>query len=234
MRHGKKYRAATDKLKDLKDLTLDEAVKLVKESAYAKFDETVEVAVRLGVDPKHADQMIRGTVALPNGTGKSIKVLVLAKDERLEEAKAAGADFAGNDEYIEKIKGGWTDVDMIIATPDMMPKLGPLGKILGPKGLMPNPKAGTVTQDVAKAVKEFKAGKIEYRVDKTGNINVPVGKVSFSEDGLQQNVLVFMDAIMKARPASAKGTYLKNASICSSMGPGLQLSTTDLVAKLRK
>ncbi len=233
MRHGKKYRNAIEKVKGARDLSLEDAIKLVKENAYAKFDETVEMAVRLGVDPKHADQMVRGTVALPNGTGKSITVLVLAKDEKLEEARAAGADHAGNDEYLEKIKGGWTEIDMIIATPDMMPKLGPLGKVLGPKGLMPNPKAGTVTQDVAKAVKEFKAGKIEYRVDKTGNINVPVGKVSFSEEGIQQNVLVFMDAIMKARPASAKGTYLRNASICSTMGPGMHLNTTELVARLK-
>lgn len=233
MKHGKKYRAAKEKVAERRELAIDEAVKLVKENAFAKFDETVEMSVRLGVDPKHADQMVRGTVALPNGTGKSVRVLVIAKDEKLEEARAAGADHAGNEDYIEKIKGGWADIDVIIASPDMMPKLGPLGKILGPKGLMPNPKAGTVTPDVGKAVKEFKAGKIEYRVDKTGNIGVPIGKVSFTEQALVENALAFMDAVIKARPSASKGTYLKNASISSTMGVGLKLSTAELIARLR-
>lgn len=233
MKVGKKFKAAREAVGPKQPRGLVEAVKLVKENAFAGFDETVEVAVRLGVNPKHADQMVRGTVALPHGTGKTVRVLVITKGEKEQEARDAGADHVGNDEYLEKLKEGWADVDVIVATPDMMSKLGPLGKILGPRGLMPNPKAGTVTPDVAKAVKEIKAGKIEYRVDKTGNVAVPVGKISFSEEALQENVMAFMAAIIRAKPTTAKGTYLKNASICSTMGAGVRLSTQDLVTVIK-
>lgn len=233
MKVGKKYKAAREKIGPKDPHGLEDAIKLVKESAYAKFNETVEMAVRLGVNPKHADQMVRGTVALPNGTGKTVRVLVITVGEKEQEARDAGADYVGSDEYFEKLKEGWSDVDVIVATPDMMSKLGPLGKILGPRGLMPNPKAGTVTQDVASAVKEIKAGKIEYRVDKTGNVAVPIGKVSFSEEALRENAMSFMSAIMRAKPTTAKGTYLKNASICSSMGAGVKLSTQELIASLK-
>ncbi len=233
MKHGKNYSNARKKMGEKLPVPLELAVKAIKESAYAKFDETVEVAVRLGVDPKQADLMIRGTVALPNGTGKKVRILVIAKDEKLEDARNAGADHAGNDEFLEKLKGGWADIDVIVATPDMMGKLGPLGKVLGPKGLMPNPKAGTVTADVARAVREIKAGKIEYRVDKTGNIGVPIGKVSFSEEQLAQNAMAFLEAIIKARPASAKGTYLRNAAMSSTMGPGVKISTADILARVK-
>ncbi|MFH2056452.1 MAG: 50S ribosomal protein L1 [bacterium] len=230
---GKNYKAAREKVGPKEAVDLDAALKHLKEAAYAKFDETVEMVVRLGVNPKHADQMVRGTVALPAGTGKTVRVLVITKGEKEQEARDAGADYVGAEEYLEKLKEGWSDVDVLVATPDMMPKLGPLGKILGPRGLMPNPKAGTVTTDVAKAVQDIKAGKIEYRVDKTGNVAVPVGKVSCTEDNLRKNVLAFMEAIMRARPATAKGTYLRNASLSSTMGPGIKISTADIVARLR-
>jgi large subunit ribosomal protein L1 len=230
---GKKYKAAKEKIGESVTLNIDEAVAKVKENAFAKFDETVEMSVRLGVDPKQADQMVRGTVALPNGTGKKVRILVITKGEKEQDARDAGADHVGNDEYLEKLKGGWADIDVIVATPDMMSKLGPLGKLLGPRGLMPNPKAGTVTNDVAKAVKEIKAGKIEYRVDKTGNVGVPIGKVSFAQEALVQNAMSFMDAVVKAKPASAKGTYLKNVAISSTMGVGIKLSTQDLLARLK-
>ncbi|MCK4857470.1 MAG: 50S ribosomal protein L1 [candidate division Zixibacteria bacterium] len=233
MKVGKKYKEAREKIGAREPHDLDTAISKVKENAYAGFDETVEMAVRLGVNPKHADQMVRGTVALPNGTGRTVRVLAITKGEKEQEARDAGADYVGSDEYLEKLKAGWTEVDTIVATPDMMSKLGPLGKILGPRGLMPNPKAGTVTMDVGRAVKEIKAGKIEYRVDKTGNVAVPVGKVSFSEEALAQNVLAFMDAIIKAKPATAKGTYLKNVSICSTMGVGVKLSAQNLIARLK-
>jgi large subunit ribosomal protein L1 len=229
---GKKYKADQEKI-GTGVLNIDDAVAKVKENAYAKFDETVEMSVRLGVDPKQADQMVRGTVALPNGTGKKVRILVITKGEKEQEARDAGADHVGNDEYLEKLKGGWADIDVIVATPDMMSKLGPLGKLLGPRGLMPNPKAGTVTNDVSKAVREIKAGKIEYRVDKTGNIGVPIGKVSFSAEALIQNAMTFMDAVVKAKPASAKGTYLKNVAISSTMGVGIKLSANDLMARLK-
>jgi large subunit ribosomal protein L1 len=230
---GKKYKAAQEKIGAGVVLNIDEAITKVKENAYAKFDETVEMSVRLGVDPKQDDQMVRGTVALPNGTGKKVRILVITKGEKEQEARDAGADHVGNEEYLEKLKGGWADIDVIVATPDMMSKLGPLGKLLGPRGLMPNPKAGTVTNDVSKAVKEIKAGKIEYRVDKTGNIGVPIGKVSFPLDALVQNAMSFMDAVVKAKPSSAKGTYLKNVAVSSTMGVGIKLSTQDLMARLK-
>ena len=219
---GKKFKAAEARVDRTRTYPLAEAVALVKQSAFAKFDETVDVAVRLGVDPRHADQVVRGTVVLPHGTGKKVKVLVIAQGDRARDAEAAGADYAGI-EYIQKLKDGWLDVDVIVATPDVMGQLGQLGKILGPRGLMPNPKAGTVTMDVARAVREIKAGKIEFRVDKTGNVHAPIGKVSFSAEQLAENLGAFMDTILKARPAAAKGVYLKSATVSSTMGPGVKL-----------
>ncbi len=228
MRRGKLYRQAVSKFEPGKAYTLSDAVKLMRQSAHAKFNETVEAAVRLGVDPKKADQMIRGTTSLPHGTGKTIKVLVLTKGEKAKEAEDAGADMVGAEDYVEKIQGGWADVDVIIATPDMMGQVGKLGKILGPKKLMPNPKSGTVTNDISKAVKAVKAGKIEYRVDKTGNIQVGLGKMSFTDDQIVDNMKTFFTAIMRAKPSTAKGTYLKNATISSTMGPGIKLDTNEI------
>ncbi len=219
---GKRFSAAAGTVDRAREYSVPDAVQLVKGSATAKFDETVDVAVRLGVDPRHADQVVRGTVVLPHGTGKSVRVLVLAQGDRAQEAQAAGADFVGP-EYLQKLKDGWLDCDVIVATPDIMGQLGALGRILGPRGLMPNPKAGTVTMDVARAVKEIKAGKIEFRVDKTGNVHAPVGKASFTADQLTQNVQAFMDTIVRAKPSAAKGTYLRSATISSTMGPGVRL-----------
>jgi large subunit ribosomal protein L1 len=221
---GRKFRAAAEQVDRGRTYTVPDAVVLVKKSAFAKFDETVDVAVNLGVDPRHADQVVRGTVVLPHGTGKSVRVLVIAQGERAREAEAAGADFVGI-EYIQKIKDGWLDTDVIVATPDVMGQLGALGKILGPRGLMPNPKAGTVTMDVTRAVREIKAGKIEFRVDKTGNVHAPVGKVSFKPEQLAENVQAFMETIVRAKPSAAKGTYIKSATISSTMGPGVKLDT---------
>lgn len=221
---GKKYRAAAARIDRARAYSVSEAVALVKETAFAKFDETVEVAVNLGVDPRHADQIVRGTVVLPHGTGKSVRVLVITQGDRVREAEAAGADYVGL-EYIQKIKDGWLDVDVIVATPDVMGQLGQLGRILGPRGLMPNPKAGTVTTDVARAVREIKAGKIEFRVDKTGNVHAAVGKTSFPAERLADNVRAFLETIVRARPAAAKGTYLKSATLSSTMGPGVKLDT---------
>jgi large subunit ribosomal protein L1 len=219
---GKKFKAAVAQVDRTREYAIPEAVSLVKGAAFARFDETVDVAVRLGVDPRHADQVVRGTVVLPHGTGKSVRVLVITQGERVRDAEAAGADFVGI-EYVQKIKDGWLECDVIVATPDVMGQLGQLGKVLGPRGLMPNPKAGTVTMDVAKAVKEIKAGKIEFRVDKTGNVHAPVGKASFSAEQLSQNVQAFMDTIVRAKPSAAKGTYLRSATISSTMGPGVRL-----------
>jgi large subunit ribosomal protein L1 len=221
---GKKFRAAVATVDRARAYTLGEAVALVKGASFAKFDETVDIAVRLGVDPRHADQVVRGTVVLPHGTGKTVKVLVITQGDRVKEAEAAGADYAGI-EYVQKLKDGWLDCDVIVATPDVMGQLGQLGKILGPRGLMPNPKAGTVTMDVGRAVREIKAGKIEFRVDKTGNVHAPIGKVSFSAAQLQENLAAFMDTIVKARPSAAKGIYLKSATVSSTMGPGVRLDT---------
>ena len=221
---GKKFRAAVAKVDRSREYPIPEAVALVKGASFAKFDETVDVAVNLGVDPRHADQVVRGTVALPHGTGKSVRVLVVTQGERVREAEAAGADFVGM-EYLQKIKDGWLDTDVIVATPDVMGQLGALGRVLGPRGLMPNPKAGTVTMDVGKAVREIKAGKIEFRVDKTGNVHAPVGKVSFKQDQLAANVQAFMDTIVRAKPAAAKGTYIRSATLSSTMGPGVRLDT---------
>jgi len=221
---GRKFKTAIAKVDRTKHYPLPEAVKLVKATAFAKFNETVDVAVRLGVDPRHADQVVRGTVVLPHGTGKSVRVLVITQGDRVKEAEAAGADFVGI-EYVQKLKDGWLDTDVIVATPDVMGQLGPLGKILGPRGLMPNPKAGTVATDVGRAVREIKAGKIEFRVDKTGNVHAPIGKISFTEKQLEENLQAFMETIVKAKPSAAKGVYLRSATISSTMGPGVRLDT---------
>jgi len=223
---GKHFTAALAQVDREKLYLLAEAVDALKGAAFAKFDETVEIAVRLGVDPRHADQVVRGTVVLPHGTGKSVRVLVIAQGDKAREAEAAGADFVGT-EYVQKIKDGWLDCDVIVATPDVMAQLGQLGRVLGPRGLMPNPKAGTVTVDVTKAVEEIKAGKIEFRVDKTGNVHAPIGKVSFGASQLVENLTAFMDTIVRARPAAAKGTYIKSATVSSTMGPGVRLDLAE-------
>src|SRR5689334_1337646 len=219
---GKKYQAALKQVEAAHDYPLTEAVPLLQKIKFAKFDETVEIHMRLGVDPKHADQMVRGTVVLPNGLGKSKTVLVIASGDKLREAQEAGADFVGGEDMVTKIQSeGWTAFDAVIATPDMMRSVGKLGKVLGPRGLMPNPKTGTVTPDVANAVKETKAGKVEFRVDKTGVIHVPVGKVSFTEEKITANAKSLIDAVMKAKPATAKGKYVKKVNVASTMGPGI-------------
>ena len=221
---GRKFRAAVATVDRSRAYQIPEAVSLVKGAAFAKFDETVDVAVRLGVDPRHADQVVRGTVVLPHGTGKPVRVLVVTQGERVREAEAAGADFVGV-EYIQKLKDGWLECDVIVATPDVMGQLGQLGRVLGPRGLMPNPKAGTVTMDVAKAVREIKAGKIEFRVDKTGNVHAPVGKINFTAEQLAENLHAFMETIARVRPAAAKGEYIRSATVSSTMGPGVRLDT---------
>ncbi|MBR1691784.1 MAG: 50S ribosomal protein L1 [Lachnospiraceae bacterium] len=226
MKHGKKYVEAAKNIDRSVQYEAEEAIALVKKSATAKFDETVELHLRTGCDGRHAEQQIRGAVVLPNGTGKTVKVLVFAKGDKVAEAEAAGADYVGGDELIPKIQNeGWLDFDVVVATPDMMGVVGRLGKVLGPKGLMPNPKAGTVTMDVTKAVKEIKAGKIEYRLDKSNIIHVPVGKVSFTEQQLQENYNAIMEAIQKAKPSALKGQYLKSISLSSTMGPGVKINT---------
>jgi len=228
--HSKKYLAAKAKVEQRR-YQLREAVELVRDIHYTKFDETVEVALRLGVDPRHADQMVRGTVVLPHGTGKSKRVLVVAVGDQAKEAQDAGADFVMGEEAIEKIQGGWLDFDAIVATPDMMRGLSRLGKILGPRGLMPNPKTGTVTAEVSKAVREIKAGKVEFRVDKTAIIHAPVGKTSFSADALEENARSLITAILRAKPSSAKGKYVQSAFMSSTMGPGVALDVAPLEAK---
>jgi large subunit ribosomal protein L1 len=228
---GKKYAAAAAQV-EARPYSLEEAVPLVQKLKFAKFDETVEVHMRLGVDPKHADQMVRGTVVLPNGLGKSKRVLVIASGDKVREAEQAGADFFGGEEMVTRIQSeGWLDYDAVIATPDMMRSVGRLGKILGPRGLMPNPKTGTVTTDVAKAVQETKAGKVEFRVDKTGVIHAPVGKVSFELDKLLENASTLINAVVRAKPAAAKGKYVRTATICSTMGPGVALDVTGFNAR---
>jgi large subunit ribosomal protein L1 len=225
MKHGKKYNEIAKLVDRSAVYEPEEAIALVKKTAAAKFDETVEVHIRTGCDGRHAEQQIRGAVVLPNGTGKTVRVLVFAKGDKLAEAEAAGADFTGGEELIPKIqKDGWLDFDVVVATPDMMGVVGRLGKVLGPKGLMPNPKAGTVTMDVAKAVKDIKAGKIEYRLDKTNIVHVPVGKVSFTDEALLQNFNALMDAIVKARPSALKGQYLRSITLASTMGPGVKVN----------
>lgn len=227
MKHGKKYSEAAKQVDRTNQYESSEAISLVKKLAAAKFDETIELHIKTGCDGRHAEQQIRGAVVLPNGTGKTVKVLVFAKGEKLAEAEAAGADFVGGEELIPKIqKEGWLEFDVVVATPDMMGVVGRLGKVLGPKGLMPNPKAGTVTMDVTKAVNDIKAGKIEYRLDKTNIIHVPVGKVSFTEEKLQENFNALMDAIQKAKPSALKGQYLRSVTLASTMGPGVKISTS--------
>jgi large subunit ribosomal protein L1 len=223
--HGKKFRAAATNRDETAVYQPKQALEIVKKSAFAKFDETIEVAVRLGVDPRHADQIVRGTVVLPAGTGKSVRVLVVAVGDKAREAEAAGADFVGA-EHIAKIKEGWLDFDVMIATPDQMGQVGQLGRVLGPRGLMPNPKAGTVTFDVGRAVRETKAGKIEFRVDKGGNVHAAIGKTSFSLDALETNYSAFMDQIVRAKPSAAKGVYVRNVAVSSTMGPGVRVDTT--------
>jgi len=224
MKKGKKYLAALEKVEAGKKYTLEEAITKLKEIAFAKFDETVELTMWLGVDPRKADQLVRGTIVLPNGLGgKDKKVVVIAQGDKLREAEEAGADITGGDDLVEKIKGGWVDFDALIATPDMMGKVGQLGKILGPRGLMPNPKTGTVTMDVKTAIEETKAGKVEYRVDKTGVIHSPVGKVSFDDAKLLENTRVLISAVMKAKPTTAKGRYLKKINLAATMSPGVLL-----------
>jgi len=223
--HGKKYRAAAEKRDLNARVGARQALTYVKENAYAKFDESVEVAVRLGVDPRHADQIVRGTVVLPAGTGKSVRVLVIAVGDKAREAEAAGADFVGN-EYVQRIKDGWLDFDVMIATPDQMGQVGQLGRVLGPRGLMPNPKAGTVTFDVERAVREVKAGKIEFRVDKGGNIHAAIGKVSFPLEALETNFAALMDQLVRSKPSAAKGVYVRNVAVSSTMGPGVSVDTT--------
>ena len=228
MKQSKRFRNAAQKVNAKKAYTIEEAVSKVKETANAKFTESVDIAVVLGVDPKKADQAVRGTVALPHGTGKQVRVLVLAKPPRDEEATAAGAEHAGLAEYVQKIQGGWADIDVIIATPDVMGEVGKLGKVLGPRGLMPNPKSGTVTTDVAKAVKEVKAGKIEFRVDKAGILHASIGKATFEAKQLVENANAFLATVMRLKPATAKGTYIKSISMSSTMGPGVRVDKTQV------
>lgn len=229
MKHGKRYTDASAKVDRNQRYTLDEAVALLKSMKTAKFDETVEICSHLGVDPRHADQQVRGTVVLPHGTGRTSSVIVFAVGEKAQEATDAGADVVGGDDLVQKVAGGWVDFDAAIATPDMMAKVGKLGRVLGPRGLMPNPKVGTVTIDVAKAVGDFKAGKIEYRIDKGSNVNVPVGKASFSEDQLLENSLAFLRELVRARPSAAKGAYLRSVTMTSTMGPGIRLDPQEIV-----
>ena len=226
-KHGKNYRNAADQVGE-QGLGLSEAIDLVKECAFAKFDESLELALRLGVDPKHADQMVRGTVVLPHGIGKTVRVLVFASGEKVKEAEEAGADYVGGEELAEKIQGGWVDFDAVIATPDMMKVVGRLGRVLGPRGMMPNPKVGTVTTDVDKATREIKAGKVEFRVDKAGNIQAAVGKMSFDAAELRANTEAVINAVLKAKPPASKGKYLKTVSISSTMGPGIKLDEMQL------
>ncbi|MBV7508797.1 50S ribosomal protein L1 [Bacillus sp. sid0103] len=228
---GKKYLEASKLVDRLKAYPIAEAIDLAKKTNFTKFDATVEVAFRLGVDPKKADQQIRGAVVLPNGTGKTQRVLVFAKGEKVKEAEAAGADYVGDAEYINKIQQGWFEFDVIVATPDMMGEVGKLGRVLGPKGLMPNPKTGTVTFDVTRAINEIKAGKVEYRVDKSGNIHVPIGKASFENEKLVENFNTVFETMLKVKPSAAKGTYMKNVTVASTMGPGVKVDPSSVAVK---
>lgn len=227
-KHGKKYLESRKKVNREARYSLDEALDLLKETATAKFDETIEVAMRLGVDPKYPDQQVRGSVVLPYGTGRSVRVVVFAKGEKAKEAQDAGADFVGSDEIVAKVQGGWLDFDKAVATPDMMGAVGKLGKILGPRGLMPNPKVGTVTFDVGKAVRDLKGGKVEFKVDKTGTLHAGIGKASFGKEKIRENFMAFFEAINKAKPSAAKGTYIKTLAISSTMGPGIKVNASAL------
>jgi large subunit ribosomal protein L1 len=229
---SKKQKEARAKVDRTITYPLQNAIEVVKSASYCKFDETVDVAVRLGVDPRHADQMVRGAVVLPNGLGKDVRVLVFAKGEKEKEAREAGADYVGAEDLVAKIQEGWFDFDMAIATPDMMGVVGKIGKLLGPRGLMPNPKVGTVTFDIERSVKECKSGKVEYRVEKAGIVHAPVGKLSFDTDKLKENILALVEALMKAKPSAAKGTYLKKISLSSTMGPGIALDISDVASQL--
>jgi large subunit ribosomal protein L1 len=231
--HGKRYAAAKQQVED-RSYALDEALPLVQKIKFAKFDETVGLSIRLGVDPKHADQMVRGTVVLPHGLGKSKRVLVIAGADKQREAEEAGADLVGGEELVERINGGWTDFDAVVATPDMMRAVGRLGKVLGPRGLMPNPKTGTVTPNVAQAVKEIKAGKVEFRVDKTGIVHAPVGKMSFPARNLIENASALLDSIVRAKPSAAKGKYLRSITVSSTMGPGVRIDETRVEAAAKR
>ncbi|MBK8945587.1 MAG: 50S ribosomal protein L1 [Ignavibacteriae bacterium] len=233
MKVSKRVKNIKETVKTAKEYSLEDAIKTLKEVSKVKFTESLDCAIRLGVDPKHADQMVRGTVSLPHGTGKQVRVLVITKEPKAKEALEAGAEYAGFEEYLEKIKEGWTDIDVIIASPDSMAELGKLGRILGPRGLMPNPKTGTVTPDVAKAVKEVKAGKIDFRVDKTGIVHASLGKLSFTENQLVDNVKEFLKTIIKLKPSAAKGTYVKSLFLSSTMGPGLQIAKDDVLANFK-
>ena len=232
-KRNKKYIEALGKVENQKAYSIEDALKLTRDISFAKFDETVDLAFRLGVDPRHADQMIRGAIALPAGTGKTVRVCVITSGEKIKQAEDAGADFVGGDDLVAKIAGGWLEFDRVIASPDMMGKLGRIGRVLGPRGLMPNPKLGTVTMDVAKAVTEQKAGKVEYRTEKTGIIHVPIGKKSFSDEDLRKNFDAILNAIVKAKPASSKGTYLKSLVVSTTMGPGVKVDTLEAVTTVK-
>ncbi len=233
MKHSKRFTAIQSAVDAAKEYSFEEAIKLVKQTSTAKFDESIDMAIRLGVDPRKADQMVRGTVSLPHGIGKTVRVLVLTKGPKAREAEEAGADFVGFEDYIEKIKTGWAEIDVIIATPEGMSEIGKLGKMLGPKGLMPNPKSGTVTMEVGKAVKDVKGGRIEFRVDKNGILHVSVGKASFEEKKLLENAKAFVDTVVRMKPASAKGQYIRSISLSSTMGPGIKLDKNLVFADLR-
>jgi large subunit ribosomal protein L1 len=229
-KRGKKYRAAVEKIDPLKPYAPQEAVKLVKDVAYAKFDESVELHIRTGVDPRHADQQVRGSAVLPAGTGRTVRVVAFATGDKAREAEAAGAEVVGADDLVQRIQGGWTDFDVAVATPDLMGLVGRLGKVLGPRGLMPNPRSGTVTPDVGRAIREIKGGRVEFRVDRTGVIHAPVGKVSFSEDQILQNVSALVDAIVRAKPSGAKGQYIRTVNLATTMGPGIGLDLQPTLA----
>ena len=229
-KHGRKYRAATEKVDPLKQYAPPDGVKLVKETAFAKFDESVELHIRTGLDPKHADQQVRGSAVLPAGTGRTQRVVAFAQGDKAREAEAAGADIVGAEELVQRIQGGWTDFDVAVATPDMMGMVGRLGRVLGPRGLMPNPRSGTVTQDIGRAIREIKGGRVEFRVDRTGVIHAPIGKVSFDEDMILRNMGALVDAVVRAKPSGAKGTYLRTFNIASTMGPSIELDQASTLA----
>lgn len=229
-KHGKKFRAAVEKVDPLKQYSPEEGVKLVKDNAFAKFDETVELHIRTGLDPRHADQVVRGSAVLPAGTGRTQRVVAFAQGDKAREAEAAGADVVGAEDLVQRIQGGWTDFDVAVATPDMMGAVGRLGRVLGPRGLMPNPRSGTVTPDIGRAIREIKGGRVEFRVDRTGVIHVPIGKVSFSEDNVLQNLGALVDAVVRAKPSGAKGQYIRTVNIASTMGPGVSLDLQPTLA----